>query len=172
MRRHPPVREGTSVLRPMRDGFELKGIGSSALSASNPEGNCPFSDLARHHPRLPSRVELRPSPRPTSLVIRGITPGFHPRREKPAFAMKADIDREHSPDPRDSQNHRSRREPLSIDDSDEGVLAASIIERRRYDAMLPSRNFVNRSRLRSILDLIVGIPFLLILLGIDVLRRK
>jgi hypothetical protein len=86
--------------------------------------------------------------------------------------MKADIDREHSPDPRDSQNHRSRREPLSIDDSDEGVLAASIIERRRYDAMLPSRNFVNRSRLRSILDLIVGIPFLLILLGIDVLRRK
>ena len=86
--------------------------------------------------------------------------------------MKADIGREHSPDPRDSQNHRSRREPLSIDDSDEGVPAASIIERRRYDAMLPSRNFVNRSRLRLILDLMVGIPFLLILLGIDVLRRK
>jgi hypothetical protein len=86
--------------------------------------------------------------------------------------MKADFDREHSPNPRDSQNHRSRREPLSIDDSDERVLAASIIERRRYDAMLPSRNFVNRSRLRLILDLMVGIPFLLILLGIDVLRRK
>jgi hypothetical protein len=86
--------------------------------------------------------------------------------------MKADIGREHSPDPRDSQNHRSRREPLSIDDSDEGVPAASIIERRRYDAMLPSRNFVNRSRLRLILDLMIGIPFLLILLGIDVLRRK
>ena len=97
---------------------------------------------------------------------------FHPRREKPAFAMKADIDREHSPDHRDSQNHRSRREPLSIDDSDEGVLAASIIERRRYDAMLPGGSFVNRSRLRLILDLMVGIPFLLILLGIDVLRRK
>ena len=60
----------------------------------------------------------------------------------------------------------------AIDDSDEGVLAASIIARRRYDAMLPSRNFVNRSRLRLILDLMVGIPFLLILLGIDVLRRK
>ena len=38
--------------------------------------------------------------------------------------------------------------------------------------MLPSRNFVNRSRLRLILDLMVGIPFLLILVGIDVLRRK
>jgi len=88
--------------------------------------------------------------------------------------MKADIDREHSPDPRDSQNHRSRREPLSIDDpdEDEGVLAANIIERRLYDAMLPNKNFVNRSRLRLILDLMVGIPFLLILLGIDVLRRK
>jgi hypothetical protein len=86
-------------------------------------------------------VELRPSPRRASLAIRGITPRFHPRREKPAFAMKADIDREHSPNPLDSQNHRSRREPLSIDDSDEGMLAASIIGRRRYDAMLPSRNF-------------------------------
>src|SRR5438046_9903284 len=38
MRRHPPVREGTLVPAPITDGFELKRIGSSALSASNPEG--------------------------------------------------------------------------------------------------------------------------------------
>jgi hypothetical protein len=56
------------------------------------------------------------------------------------------------------------------DDADQGVLAASIIRRRQYDAVLLALNLPNRSRLRLTLDLIVGIPFLLMLWGLDELR--
>jgi hypothetical protein len=65
---------------------------------------------------------------------------------------------------------RYEGEPRSLDGCDEGVLAASIILRRRYDAVLPALNLPNRSPLRLTLNLIVGIPFLLMLWGLDALR--
>src|SRR5215471_3625149 len=57
-------------------------------------------------------------------------------------------------------------------DSSQAGLAASIIRRRHYDAMLPSLNLPNRLRLRLTLDLVVGIPFLLMLWGIDGVRVR
>lgn len=50
------------------------------------------------------------------------------------------------------------------------AFAASIIRRRHYDAMLPSLNLPDRSRLRLTVDLIVGVPYVLVLWGIDELR--
>ena len=67
---------------------------------------------------------------------------------------------------------RYEGEPRSLDGCDEGVLAASISRRRQYDAVLPALNLPNRSRLRLTLDLIVGIPFLLMLWRLDEVRVR
>ena len=52
------------------------------------------------------------------------------------------------------------------------MFAASIMMRRQSDAILPSLNLPNRSRLRLTLDLMVGIPFLLMLWGLDGARVR
>jgi len=49
---------------------------------------------------------------------------------------------------------------------------ASIIRRKHYDAMLPSLSLPNRTRVRLTLDLMVGIPFLFMLWGVDELRAS
>ena len=64
----------------------------------------------------------------------------------------------------------SDAEPTPSDNSQSAALTASIMRRRRYDAMLPSLSLPNRSRLRLTFDLIVGIPYVLMLWGIDELR--
>lgn len=69
-----------------------------------------------------------------------------------------------------SNDVRCDAEPRPSDDSNQADLAASIIRRRHYDAMLPSLNLPNRSRLRLTLDLMIGIPFLFILWRFDALR--
>ena len=69
-----------------------------------------------------------------------------------------------------SNDVRCDAEPRPSDDSNQSELAASIIRRGHYDAMLPSLNLPNRSRLRLILDLMIGIPFLFILWRFDALR--
>jgi len=48
----------------------------------------------------------------------------------------------------------------------------SIVRQRHYDVVLPSLNLPNRSRLRLTLDLIVGIPLLLMLWGLDEVRVR
>lgn len=60
--------------------------------------------------------------------------------------------------------------PQRSDEPNQAGLAASIIRRRHYDAMLPSFSLPNRSRMRLTLDLMVGIPFLFILWRLDALR--
>lgn len=60
--------------------------------------------------------------------------------------------------------------PQPSDEPNQPSLAASIIRRRQYDAMLPSLSLPNRSRMRLILDLSIGVPFLLMVWGIDELR--
>jgi len=57
-------------------------------------------------------------------------------------------------------------------DSNRAGLEASVIRRRHYDAMLPSLNLPNRSWLRLTLDLMVGIPFLLTLWGLEEVRVR
>ena len=58
------------------------------------------------------------------------------------------------------------------EDPDRAGLTASMFRRRHYDAMLPSLNLPNRSRLRLTLDLLLGIPFLLLLWGLDEVRAR
>jgi hypothetical protein len=70
-----------------------------------------------------------------------------------------------------SNDVRYDPEPRSSDDSHQADLM-SIIRRKDYDAALPSLNLRNRSRLRLTLDLIVGIPLLLILWGLDGVRVR
>ena len=68
-----------------------------------------------------------------------------------------------------SNDVRYDAEPRSSDDSNQAGVT-SIIRRRHYDVALPSLNLPNRSRLRLTLDLIVGIPLLLMLWGLDEVR--
>ena len=46
----------------------------------------------------------------------------------------------------------------------------SSLKRIHYDAMLPELNLRNRSRLRLLFDLIVGIPYLIALWRLDAIR--
>ena len=61
-------------------------------------------------------------------------------------------------------------QPPSSVASNQADLRASIIRRRHYDAMLSSLNLPHRSRLGLAFDLILGIPCVLLLWGIDALR--
>ena len=65
---------------------------------------------------------------------------------------------------------QSLSQPRIRDDSNEGVLAARITLRKQYDITLPALDLPKRSRLRLTLDLIIAIPLLLILWGLDELR--
>jgi hypothetical protein len=51
-----------------------------------------------------------------------------------------------------------------------GPTTVSSIKRIHYDAMLPELNLPNRSWLRLVFDLIVGIPYLIMLWRLDALR--
>jgi hypothetical protein len=62
-------------------------------------------------------------------------------------------------------------EPRPSDDSNQAGFT-SIVRQRHYDVVLSSLNLPNRSRLRLTLDLIVGIPLLLMLWGLDEVRVR